>query len=55
MSSSGDLGYTIGRWERVAVAEGEEIVATGSYVTIWRLQENGTWKAELDIGNPDEQ
>jgi len=54
VSSSGDFGYTIGRWERVEGAEGEEIVATGSYVTIWRLQEDGSWKAELDIGSPDE-
>jgi uncharacterized protein (TIGR02246 family) len=55
VSSSGDLGYTIGRWERrVAGPDGVETVATGSYVSIWRLQEDGNWKVELDIGNPDE-
>jgi ketosteroid isomerase-like protein len=56
VSSSGDLGYTIGRWERRGTgSDGVETVATGSYVSIWRLQEDGTWKVELDIGNPDER
>ena len=54
VSASGDLGYTIGRWERVMETDGGQIVATGSYVSIWRLQEDGTWKVELDIGSPDE-
>ncbi|UCD23577.1 MAG: nuclear transport factor 2 family protein [Gemmatimonadota bacterium] len=56
VSSSGELGYTIGRWERrVTGPDGVETVVTGSYVSIWRLQEDGTWKVELDIGNPDER
>ncbi len=55
VSRSGDLGYTIGRYESRAVGpDGQEMVTTGSYVSIWRLQEDGSWKVELDIGNPDE-
>jgi len=56
VSRSGDLGYTIGRYQSRAMGpDGQEIVATGSYVSIWRLQEDGSWKVELDIGNPDER
>jgi len=54
VSSSGDLGYTIGRWESRAMGpDQQEVVATGSYVSIWRKQSDGSWKVELDIGNPD--
>ena len=54
IAASGDLGYTTGRYEsRRRDASGNEIVRTGSYVTIWRRQADGTWKAVVDIGNPD--
>jgi uncharacterized protein (TIGR02246 family) len=56
VSSSGDLGYTIGRYEsRVMGPDEQEVVATGSYVSIWRKQADGSWKVELDIGSPDER
>jgi ketosteroid isomerase-like protein len=55
VSRSGDLGYTIGRYQSIRVGpDGEEIVGAGSYVSIWRLQADGSWKVELDIGNPDQ-
>lgn len=51
---AGDLGYTIGRWESRRVgADGREVRRTGSYVTIWRRQADGSWKVVVDIGNPD--
>jgi ketosteroid isomerase-like protein len=53
VSESGDLGYTIGRWERTARLKDGTHVARGSYVTIWRKQGDGTWKVVLDIGNAD--
>jgi ketosteroid isomerase-like protein len=49
ISRSGDLGYTIGRWEFTS----EQGSSKGSYVTIWRQQPDGSWKVVLDIGNPD--
>jgi len=56
VSESGDLGYTVGRYEsRRTGADGEPVVTTGSYVTIWRRGADGTWKVALDIGNPTEQ
>jgi ketosteroid isomerase-like protein len=54
VATAGDLGYTIGRYERMrALTDGTSDVATGSYVTIWRKQADGAWKAVLDIGTPD--
>jgi ketosteroid isomerase-like protein len=49
IAASGDLGYTIGRWEFTG-AEGS---ARGSYVTIWRRQPDGSWKVVVDIGDVD--
>lgn len=52
-SAAGDLGYTIGRYEtRRRAADGSERIATGSYLTVWRRQADGTWKVEADIGSP---
>jgi len=50
-ASTGDLGYTIGRWEFSPAGGGQ--AAHGSYVTIWRKQPDGKWLVVLDIGNPD--
>lgn len=53
VSRSGDLGYTIGRWEFGARSGGGAPALRGSYVTIWRKQGDGRWKVVLDVGNPD--
>jgi ketosteroid isomerase-like protein len=53
VSSSGDLGYSIGEYERVGKdSSGNPATATGSYVSIWRKQPDGRWKIVLDIGSP---
>ena len=50
---SGDLGYTVGRYNTVRIGElGQEIRGVGLYVSIWRRQEDGRWKVEMDLGNP---
>jgi ketosteroid isomerase-like protein len=46
-AAGGDLGYTYGTWTYTS-GEG---VQHGKYVTIWRRQEDGTWKAVFDGGN----
>ncbi len=55
VAASGDLGYTIGRWE--SSTPGEDGVTNekgrGNYVTIWRKQPDGSWKVAIDIGNVD--
>lgn len=54
VSAARDLGYTRGRYMSQRKAEGGlTINSRGSYVTIWRRQEDGSWKVALDIGAPD--
>ena len=48
IGSGGDLGYTWGEYTRTIKPTGE--VMRGNYVTIWRLQDDGTWKFVLDTG-----
>lgn len=47
VAAGGDLGYTYGTWEYEAGGN----VRRGKYVTIWRRQEDGGWKAVFDGGN----
>lgn len=53
VAAAGDLGYTVGRYRRTRVLEGDTTRTTGSYVTVWRKQPDGSWRAELDLGVPD--
>ena len=49
----GDMGYTIGTYELVQGGpDGEFVRMSGTYVTIWRKQDDGSWKVAVDIGNP---
>ena len=53
ISSSGDLGYSIGEYERIGKdTSGNPATVTGNYVSIWRKQRDGRWKIVLDIGTP---
>jgi ketosteroid isomerase-like protein len=52
-ATSGDLGYTIGRWQVRVRAHPDSVLSHGNYVTIWRRQSDGNWKAAVDIGNPE--
>jgi ketosteroid isomerase-like protein len=53
VSSSGDLGYSIGEYERISRdSSGNPATAAGNYVSIWRKQPDGKWKVVLDIGTP---
>ncbi|MBI4420961.1 MAG: DUF4440 domain-containing protein, partial [Gemmatimonadetes bacterium] len=54
VAASGDLGYTVGLFQsRRLDAAGKPVVGTGKYVTIWRKQADGSWKAMLDLGVAD--
>ena len=55
VSPGGNMGYTIGRWDRTprAGAPAGAAVRHGGYVTIWRKQGDGTWKVALDAGTSD--
>lgn len=53
VSSSADLGYSIGEYERLGKdSSGNPARAIGTYVSIWRKQPDGKWKIVLDIGSP---
>lgn len=54
VSKSGDIGYTWGSYELTsAVKEGAPppTVTRGRYLTIWRKEVGGRWRAIVDIGN----
>ena len=50
-AKDGDMGASWGRF-RSATPEGK-VVATGTYVTVWRKGADGRWHALMDIGSPD--
>jgi len=49
---AGDVGYTVGTWERHAKdPQGKEVVRRGQYLTVWRLEKDGIWRATFDTGS----
>ena len=49
----GDMGYTIGTYRLTSAGEsGAPVDMSGTYLTIWRKESDGTWKVAVDIGNP---
>ena len=49
VAASGELGLSTGPWVRTP--RGQAGPATrGQFVSIWRRQDGGTWKVEVDIG-----
>jgi len=52
VASSGDVGYTWGTCEfRRSNPEGRQAVRYGKYLTAWKKQPDGSWKAQLLIRN----
>jgi ketosteroid isomerase-like protein len=51
MGPSGDMGYTWGHFEgRSKDANGNPVVTSGRYMTMWRKEPDGSWKVVLDAG-----
>jgi len=51
MGPSGDMGYTWGHYEgRSKDANGNPVLTSGRYITMWRKQPDGAWKVVLDAG-----
>jgi ketosteroid isomerase-like protein len=49
---AGDVGYTVGTWERRTPApEGTVKVTHGQYLTVWQKQKDGSWQAAFDTGS----
>jgi hypothetical protein len=49
IASSGDLGFTYGLY--ALQPKDQDTVLYGSYVNIWKRQEDGSWKFILNSGN----
>lgn len=48
------LGVTVGRFERKTKnQQGKTTIQRGTYASIWRRQDDGSWKIVLDTGSPD--
>lgn len=50
VAQSGDLGYTTGPWEIRPNGIADSPSAFGEFVTVWKKQPAGDWKAVIDIG-----
>ena len=49
---AGDVGYTVGTWERhTKAADGTMKITHGQYLTVWQKQKDGSWQAAFDTGS----
>jgi len=49
-----DLGYTIGPYHmEFQDPEGNPVVIDGKFMTIWKKQQDGSWKMAVDMFNTD--
>jgi len=54
VARSGDLAYSLGTWHlKGKNPKGEEVEQTGKYLTVWKKQQDGSWKVVADTGNVD--
>lgn len=50
IAEAGDLGYTTGPWEFKNDIKDEKPSAYGDFVTVWKKQNDGSWKFAVDLG-----
>ena len=54
MGPSNDMGFTWGHYVgRAKKQDGQEIVTSGRYMTVWRKLADGSWKVALDASADD--
>lgn len=54
MSASADMGYAWGHYDGHSKdANGNPVVTSGRFITVWAKQPDGTWKVALDAGAND--
>lgn len=51
VSRAGDMGFTTGPYEYRSAGENPRI-GYGHFVTVWKKQADGVWKAAIDFGTP---
>ncbi len=52
VAAAGDMGWTWGTYQLLVQ---DRQVSKGKYVNIWTLQEDGSWKVRMDMGNQEPQ
>lgn len=50
IARAGDMGYDFGPWEFRDKPADKDASGHGHFVTVWRKQQDGSWKFEVDIG-----
>jgi ketosteroid isomerase-like protein len=56
VAASCDLAYSVGTWRMTGTSTKDEPISlTGKFLTVWKKQADGSWKAVADIGNVDPQ
>ena len=50
ISASGDLGYTTGPYEFRKEKASDPVGRRGHFISVWRVQKDGTWKVVFDGG-----
>jgi ketosteroid isomerase-like protein len=54
VARSGEIGYSIGTYQQTMHDKaGKPVTDRGKYVTIWKKQPDGKWKAVVDTFNSD--
>jgi ketosteroid isomerase-like protein len=54
VAKSGDVAYTYGTYDlSVTGPDGKPMTDKGKYVTVYKKQADGSWKAALDTFNSD--
>jgi ketosteroid isomerase-like protein len=46
------LAYTFGDWKMLINVQGRDTTLYGNYISVWKKQDDGTWKFVIDGGNP---
>ena len=55
VARSGDIAYETGTYDFVTTGKnGKANDEKGKYVVVWKKQSDGSWKAAVDIDNPDQ-
>jgi ketosteroid isomerase-like protein len=50
ISAAGDLGYTSGPYEFRRAGTGTSADGYGHFVSIWKMQQDGSWRVLIDLG-----
>jgi len=52
--AGGKMGFTVGKYSaRYKEKDGKAMEQTGTYITVWKKQEDGSWKIVADTGSDD--